>query len=569
MPESHTKPALALAGEPSLADLLSALESASDLPDSKRLHWRSSVRFMVKALGLPATALPARWTGLRHRVADLNAVMMGCEHKTLQNHRANLIAVLKWFKGEGHGVARGVVKTPAWQALWDRLPSRNHYGRARLSGLMRYCSAQGVEPCEVSDAVLERYMVYRGEHTRQAANDQARRLVAKAWNDAAGACPQDWPPIVLFEPPPGKAVDTVPWEAFPQGLRDGIEAYLARLTKARTTGKGRRIKANKASSIMTRRQELQAMARKAVEAGIAIEELTSLQALLEPARVERILNAYWPDQNEAPKVFVIDLGWKILSMAREIGGFTEEQIAELTEFAEVLDEHRSLDLSEKNKAFIRMLLGSDVWGRVVSLPQALLKEAEAASRHAGKKGALLAQTAVAIAILSVAPIRRGNLVSLVLGKTLIQPDGPGTAYWITIPNYDVKNRVALEYPLPDAVSQVIDTYLDHYRDRFIESGHTSAALFPGEVGPFKNKKVFAEQVCDTIRTKVELSMTLHQFRHAAGAMFLEAYPGEYETVRQFLGHKNVQTTVRFYTGLNTLQATRRFGDLVAKHLAAE
>jgi integrase len=569
MINSAAKRAAALVGEPSLADMLAAIEKASDLDDSKRLHWRSSVRFMVKALGLPASALPARLSGLRHRVADLNAAAIGCGHKTLQNHRSNLIAALKWFCEEESGLARGAVKTPAWQALWDLLPSRKHYGRTRLSGLMRYCSAQGIEPCDVNDEVVKSFMAYRGEHTRLAANDQARRLVAKAWNDAGRGYSSNWPQIVLFEPPPGKSVDTVQWEAFPEGLRDDVAAYLARLSKPRTTGTGRRWRANKPSSIKTRQEELRAVARKAVQAGASIDELTSLRKLVHPDLVETVLKAYWPDEGETPDLFVIDLGWKLLSLAKELGGFTADEIAKLEEFRSVLEDHRSADLSEKNKAFIRTLLGTDVWGKVVSLPQVLLQEAAAISGHASKKAALLAQSAVAISILSVAPIRRNNLVSLKIGESLIQPGGPGTPYWITIPRYDVKNRVALEYPLRDFVSEVIDTYLKDYRDRFIAPGLTSVALFPGGAGSFKGEKAFADQVCDTIKRKVGLTMTLHQFRHAAGAIFLQAHPGEYETVRQLLGHKNVQTTVKFYTGLNPLQATRRFGELIADRIAAE
>jgi hypothetical protein len=38
-------------------------------------------------------------------------------------------------------------------------------------------------------------------------------------------------------------------------------------------------------------------------------------------------------------------------------------------------------------------------------------------------------------------------------------------------------------------------------------------------------------------------------------------------VRRVLGHKNLQTTIRFYVGLETAQASERFGDIVRAHLA--
>jgi len=38
-------------------------------------------------------------------------------------------------------------------------------------------------------------------------------------------------------------------------------------------------------------------------------------------------------------------------------------------------------------------------------------------------------------------------------------------------------------------------------------------------------------------------------RAFAGLIFLEAYPGQYETLRRILGHKDIKTTIRYYTGL--------------------
>jgi hypothetical protein len=43
------------------------------------------------------------------------------------------------------------------------------------------------------------------------------------------------------------------------------------------------------------------------------------------------------------------------------------------------------------------------------------------------------------------------------------------------------------------------------------------------------------------------------------------HPGDYETVRRFLGHRNIRTTVKFYCGLETIQATRMLGDVVRRH----
>src|SRR5215211_6202044 len=77
---------------------------------------------------------------------------------------------------------------------------------------------------------------------------------------------------------------------------------------------------------------------------------------------------------------------------------------------------------------------------------------------------------------------------------------------------------------------------------------------------------FSGQITDRIYKATGLRMTVHQFRHAAGALILQSRPGEYELVRRLLGHRNVQTTVNAYVGLENIQASEIFGKIVMGHL---
>jgi integrase len=64
-------------------------------------------------------------------------------------------------------------------------------------------------------------------------------------------------------------------------------------------------------------------------------------------------------------------------------------------------------------------------------------------------------------------------------------------------------------------------------------------------------------------------MTVHQFRHAGGAIILKRRPGEYELVRRLLGHRNIQTTINAYVGLENIQAAEIFGEMVMEHMEDE
>ena len=87
-------------------------------------------------------------------------------------------------------------------------------------------------------------------------------------------------------------------------------------------------------------------------------------------------------------------------------------------------------------------------------------------------------------------------------------------------------------------------------------------LFAGEVGQ-KSTKTLSDQISERMWKEVGLEITPHQFRHAAAYIMLKADPGNYELVRRVLGHRSITTTRNFYIGLETLEATRQFGKIIA------
>ena len=74
---------------------------------------------------------------------------------------------------------------------------------------------------------------------------------------------------------------------------------------------------------------------------------------------------------------------------------------------------------------------------------------------------------------------------------------------------------------------------------------------------------------ERIQKAVGLRITPHQFRHAAAAIYLKHRPGDYETVRRILGHRDIKTTIRFYCGLETMEATQQFGRLIREQIRFE
>ena len=176
-----------------------------------------------------------------------------------------------------------------------------------------------------------------------------------------------------------------------------------------------------------------------------------------------------------------------------------------------------------------------------------------------------AQIAVAIAIETAAPIRLANLTGIRIGINLIRPGGIDSAYWLYFPDYDVKNRVKLEYPLDEERTEIITNYIHDFRPTLLR-GRNEDWLFPGLRQGAKQKVSFSGQITKRIYEATGLRVTVHQFRHAAGAIILKYRPGEYELVRRILGHRNMRTTINAYVGLETIQASEILGKIIIEHL---
>lgn len=95
--------------EPSFLDGISAIEQAADLSKSKKDHWICSLRQIGKWLDRPLQLIPARWTSIRLPATQLHHARLDVTAKTLANHRANVVAALRWYGKEYSAGARGAI----------------------------------------------------------------------------------------------------------------------------------------------------------------------------------------------------------------------------------------------------------------------------------------------------------------------------------------------------------------------------------------------------------------------------------------------------------------------------
>ena len=71
-----------------------------------------------------------------------------------------------------------------------------------------------------------------------------------------------------------------------------------------------------------------------------------------------------------------------------------------------------------------------------------------------------------------------------------------------------------------------------------------------------------------MRRRAGIVITPHQFRHLGAKNLLDANPGNFEGVKDLLGHKTIKTTI-IYAGINSRRAARHHQSLIDDAVAAQ
>jgi len=544
-----------------LADASAAIRADPYLGPRTKSQWLTALVRIPAFLDRPPEVIPARIGAIRQEVAKLVAARCGVSEGSLATYKSALRAALVWYAKEADVPRRGTPLDKEWSTLCSAISSLRD--RANLYPMMRYCSGRQIPSRSVNDQVFAVFIEYRRATTFLDCSPQQIRKIARSWNRCAATVP-GWPAVRLTEPAMLVRLQGPACEEFLAGFLADVESYIDGLTQLRRSTDGKRRRPCKPSTLVYRRRLLMATARKAVAIGIPLHRIDSLPALLEPDIAEQVIDAYWRADGETPGSYTIDLGRMLVLIAHQIG-VDGDKIDRLRDIYFRLSEYQTRSLTEKNLAVIRQVLTTSVWSAVVRLPFQLMQEADAVAERSPVKAAVLAELAVAIRILTMVPVRIANLASIEIERNLIRPGGHGDPYWLVFPDYEVKNRQPLERPLDHKSSELIKHFIHRYRPTLLRR-QAHRWLFPGMHGGHKNPRTLAEQITKTIAKRVGLTITPHQFRHAAAAIILKHHRGNYELVRLILGHKSVQTTIRFYVGLDSMFATEQFGELVLKHV---
>jgi integrase len=409
----------------------------------------------------------------------------------------------------------------------------------------------------LNDEVLQRFYDDLREESLIRDPYGAYRGAARSWNNALTFYP-DWPGKPLTVPSKRGKIFSLPWSTFPESLRLQIEAHLASLAGIDLDSDFHR--PLRPATIQERRKQLRWFASAVVHSGMEASTLDRLEVLLAPDVVKRGFEYLLSRRDGQSHASLAHLAQCLPTLARRIG-LPAETVNKLKQYRQRLRIERH-GMAECHLPTLRRFDDPAVVEALVSLPQKLRAEAEGI-RHKGPRAAKLMQTAVAIELLLMAPVRISNLASIEVSRHFVQVRVKPRQVHLQFPAQEVKNSKALEFPLPPDTMELVDLYRRDYCQ--LLAANCGDFLFPGKrAGRSKGGHSLSQQVSRTVYKHTGLEMPAHRFRHAVGKIFLDRNPGQYEVVRQLLGHKNIKTTIEFYAGAEGAAAARHYSATILK-----
>ena len=542
-----------------LAEVAAAVRTAGLAPHRTQ-DLIAALNTTARVLGRPLTDIPADPALLRRRLAEATPLAYGVNPRRWTNVRSLLAAALRLVGPLSPSRRSAAPLPPAWQALHGavRVAMTDQRRFSVLSRFLRFCAERGITPAQVDQATFDAYRSWLTAGLRKNPEETYAAL-CRTWNRVANLVP-DWPAFRVVRAS-RRQTWTLPWSAFPAALQADVQhSWLDRLAGTDLT-EDAAFAPVRPKTVQTRAYQLRTAASALVLSGRAADTITSLADLASLDSFKAVLRHLRQHHGGTATRPVVHLAMLLKSIARHRLKVSQETLDAMGAIIRRLSRESGADrpgLTQTNRDRLQPFDDPAQRDALLHLPQRLMQVAR--THKQPRQGARLAQTALAIELLLMAPLRIANLVALDTVRHL-RRTRHSRHVSLVIEAHEVKNAEPLEYPLPAESVALLDTYLRDDRPLLAPPGST--ALFPGLTSRRpKHTSALRQQITQTIRRYTGLTIHPHLFRHIAAKLYLDQNPGAYEVVRRVFGHRSSKTTIRFYTGLETTAAVRHFDEVI-------
>lgn len=540
-----------------LAEVVDRLPANPDLSDTRKRDLRSAIVTYGKIVGQPLAEIQLDLAAIRKTLDGVVPLQAKVSRKRWANLRSDIAAAIAASGLQPMLKTSEIKVNEDWEQLLESANDRRISNG--LSRLARWATLREIRPEVVDGAVLERLFAELESNSLVRNLSFQRRDVAKLWNRlVAGCSKRDLKPVEV--PAIEVSWHRISWAELPESFRQETEDYMTWCTVPDPLDENARGRALAPQTLRLRRHYIHLAATAACDAGIKASKLTSLSKLVEPETYRAILRQQWPKSGNKPSAHLLALANDLITVASEWVKVSADQLAELKKLRSKLG---SLPhgLTEKNRSLLRRLEDPHLLVRLVNLPDQIWRLARK-NLSTSPRSFIDLQTALAIDILLHVAPRIEDLAALKFDEHIHWPQGRGKPALFVFRQSKVPNGDPLEFELPAVLSERLYEFRNEIAASVI--GRRPNVLFVSATGKPRTLSALRVAIQRTVLRRIGLKITPHQFRHLAAQIHLNANPSAYEVVRQFLGHKEIKTTTRFYAGPNTRRAGRAHAELIRK-----
>ena len=559
-----------------LADVIDDLRARPDLTPTQKRDWVCAIRSLAKLLRMSPLQLPADGRKLRERLKDVHPSAVKMSPERFANIKAGVEhGLAKALNSDSRSVTGRCSRsafTPEWQLARDACPTK--WIQMKLAAFSRSCSHRGIAPMAVTTSTLETFIDEVDRTSLDLSPVKLRRVISWNWNKCVDEV-ATWPRLKL-DMVPARVPWTLPWSAFTPEFRRDVDKCLARLAgmdlpeedeldedKDELDEDGPD-KPLRPGTLKWRRFQLRMAASALVATGVAVTEIKNIADVVKPGPYRQVIKNL-KARYGGKTAHLYGLATALKTIAKYHCKVTEAELKVLSRICKRnLVRQRGMTLKNRNR--LRPFTDPATRDELLLLPQKVMREASKKAKP-DRKAALAAQMAVALEIECMAPLRAANLAMLEIGRHLVfVGNGRDEHAVITLPEEEVKNEIALEYPLSSESTRLIKRYIDKFLPLLGQPGGTH--LFPSPRGGAKKPNTLSLQVAAVVQKATGHRIHLHLLRHFAAMVYLQKHPGAYAAVQRLLGHATASAAINAYVGLETAAAARRYDEIVLGHRRA-
>ncbi len=537
------------------ADVLRAVEAAPDLTDGVRSNMRAAVTRCSGLVGHQGLQAVVSVQLIAFKLEKLTPAKLGFTNAgSLAALMSNLRRALRLA---GVTVMPGRHQTPLVPPWTDPAERARAYEDGFLwvamSRLINYLSSRGVDPDAVNGQVFAGFAEDVRSTCLGSKADKVIRNTARAWERAQREIPF-WPPGRLEHVRRKPDVPLLPWSAFPASFEADARKFVNRGDDWLSADDLHADSMKGPLRPATRSNYLEGLRRVAstlVASGVPATEICSLAELVQPERVRNVLKQVSDRTNRKKGGHVMFLALLLYLVARDQAGADSVTVSVLKGFFKKTKPD-STGMSDRTLERYTQFDASAHLDRLIRMPRQVMAEADKTDPPDGSS-AKLARLALYLALLWETCARSGNIVGLDLNTHLVSSgSGKGQRTFVVIPAQEVKNGQEIRVALSPTTAAMLRHYADRYRP--LHCAMPSGWLFPRQDGTPWTTTQACTDLKDIVARRIGVDVTPHLLRSLAGKVYLDARPGAIATVQQLLGHKRLDTTLRFYARLDPQKA---------------